>query len=61
MQHMDPFSDLDVAALDEEDLVTTRGGLGFLATLATGLLVAALVEFDEFVEGFKEGFTYVRG
>ena len=44
MQHMDPFSDLDVAALDEEDLVTTRGGLGFLATLATGLPVADLVE-----------------
>lgn len=61
MQQVDPFGDLGVAALIEEDLATIRGGLGFLATLATGLLVAVLVEFDEFVEGFKEGFAYVRG
>ncbi|MFV2007830.1 MAG: hypothetical protein ACC667_10305 [Longimicrobiales bacterium] len=61
MQQVDPFGDLGVAALIEEDLATIRGGLGFLATLATGLLVAVLVEFDEFVEGFKEGFAYIRG
>ena len=62
MQKVNPFSDLGVAALDEEDLATIRGGLGgFLTALAAGLIVAVLVEFDEFVEGFKEGFTYVRG
>lgn len=61
MKEVNQFSDLGVAALDEEDLATIRGGLGFLAALATGLLVAVLVEFDEFVEGFKEGFAYVHG
>ena len=60
MQQVNPFGDLGVAALDEEDLATIRGGLGFLATLATGLLVAVLVEFDEFAEGFKEGFAYTH-
>ena len=60
MQQVNPFGDLGVAALDEEDLATIRGGLGFLGALATGLLVAVLVEFDEFVEGFKEGFAYAH-
>ena len=62
MQQVNPFGDLGVAALDEEDLATIRGGLGgFLTALAAGLVVAVLVEFDEFVEGFKEGFAYARG
>lgn len=61
MKQVNPFSDLGVDALDEEDLAAIRGGLGFLATLAIGLLVAVLVEFDEFVEGFQEGFAYARG
>ena len=61
MQQVNPFGDLGVAALEEEDLVTIRGGLGLLGTLAAGLIVAVLVEFDEFVEGFKEGFAYARG
>lgn len=61
MQEVNPFGDLGVAALDEEDLATIRGGLGFLGTLAAGLLVAVLVEFDEFVAGFQEGFAYARG
>ncbi len=61
MQQVNPFRDLGVAALDEEDLAAIRGGLGFWGALATGLIVAVLVEFDEFVEGFKEGFAYAHG
>ncbi|GMR14160.1 MAG: hypothetical protein BMS9Abin29_2398 [Gemmatimonadota bacterium] len=61
MQEVDPFGDLGIAALDKEDLATIRGGIGVLGTFLIGLLVAVLVEFDEFAEGFKEGFAYARG
>ncbi len=61
MQQLDQYGEFGVVALDEEDLVTIRGGLGFLGTLAAGLIVAILVEFDEFVAGFQEGFAYARG
>ena len=62
MQQVNPFGDLGVTALDEEDLVTIRGGLGgFLTALTAGLIVAILVEFDEFVAGFQEGFAYAHG
>ena len=60
MKQVNPFGDLGVAALDEEDLAAIRGGMGFLGAIAAGLIVAVLVEFDEFVEGFKEGFAYTH-
>ncbi len=62
MQQVDQYGEFGVVVLDEEDLVTIRGGLGgFLTALAAGLIVAVLVEFDEFVAGFQEGFAYARG
>ena len=62
MQQVDPYDGLGVVALDEEDLAAIRGGLGgFFTALVAGLVVAVLVEFDEFVAGFQEGYAYARG
>lgn len=59
MQQVDSYGDFGIVALDDEDLATIRGG--FWGAVAAGLFVAVLVHFDEFAEGFQEGFAYARG
>ena len=59
MQQEDPHGDFGVVELDDEDLATIRGG--FWGQVLAGLIVAVLVHFDEFAEGFQEGFAYARG
>ncbi len=61
--NMDIWAGTGVAALDQDELLSVRGGIPlFWLGLATGLLSGVILEvwdsWDEFKRGFREGYEW---
>ena len=61
--NMDIWADAGVVALDQDELLTVRGGLPqFIVAVGAGLIVGLVLEvwdsWDEFKEGFRMGYEW---
>ena len=61
--NMDIWADAGVVALDQDELLTVRGGLPqFIVAVGAGLIVGLVLEvwdsWDEFKEGFRKGYEW---